>query len=176
MRLLLATLTLAAAALAPATADEPSTYVGECGWETVDAAPDDVYDGAVYGAVALWSPTHGNAVSATVTCEVEVNDVVVDGTTASGTGVVVVAGRSTLTLRDTDDVEFCTTVDYTSDATPTSRACEGPAHIRVPPDVHLDTFGTLARAMVDFVDPVVCPVLGGDVYLDGELWWDCPPY
>jgi hypothetical protein len=29
---------------------------------------------------------------------------------------------------------------------------------------------------VEYVDPVVCPVLGGDVYAADVLLWDCPPY
>jgi hypothetical protein len=38
-----------------------------------------------------------------------------------------------------------------------------------------DVIGPLLGSVPD-VDPVLCPLLGGDLYVGDTLVWDCPPY
>ena len=183
MRLLLATLTLAAAAAVPAHADTGSAYSGRCGFDSFSqyAVTGDTYTGVTYGYFAVWSPTHGNAVTATVTCQVEVDGVVAPGSvvSGSGTGLVVLGGPVTFTASDTSDVELCWTVDYTSDETPTDHACAQSTNAQFPPQEWIELINWafwFASPALDAVEAAVCGLTGGDVYLDGELWWDCRPY
>jgi hypothetical protein len=186
---------LGAAAAAPATAADAARHQGECGYETVSqevVTGPDRYVGAVWAAVVLYPATPGEVVSATVTCEVRVNGVPRwTSRPASGTGVVALVEPVELTLTDTDVVQLCTTVDYTSDATPTETTCPGAGWGDLPPEGHPDFVDALVETVNGVwphVDPVACAAFGalapgagpvqvtpeGDVYLTGDLLWDCP--
>lgn len=171
----------------PAFAADDSTYYGSCGFSAVTdpLAPEGTFTGWVDAQVVLYSRTHGNAVAATVTCELRVNGVAQDSATASGLGAVIIADTLSYRADVVDWVQICTIVDFTSDTTPTAVFCPGPTTLEFPPQWVQDLF-----SMTAYADGVACPLLQqvspgagpvvidaqGDVYVSDELWWDCPPY
>ena len=181
MRRLLATLMLAAAVAQPAAAAESSSYLGECSFDSV-AVTGDAFTGVAYGAFAVWSPSHGNVVTATVTCQVEVHGAAQPGsaTSDSGAGVVAVGGPIAFVADEYATVRLCWTVDFTSDATPTRHDCAPDATTtEFPPQKWVD-YVTYAFWLVGPVlyapDAVVCGATGGDVHVADQFVWDCPPY
>ena len=128
-----ACLALAAALLAtasPAQAASDSRYAGGCHLDAqpLNAGGQDQWTGPLYGMVFVFSATtlSDNPVSATLTCEVKVDGAVVLAWYEHGTVVVAVpAGNPLVTFvaTDTSVVEVCTTVDYTSNTTPTASSC-----------------------------------------------------
>ena len=181
MRAALAALTLCAAVAQPAAAHEPSTYEGGCGFESIaheHVGGADRYVGIAYAAVAVHSPDHGNPVSATVTCEIEVDGVVEPTAvvSGSGTGIVVAAGQIAFTAGLDSIVRLCETVDFTSDGTPTVRVCEEPPRIVIPPSEYPQVISLLLELFNEHVDPAVCEETGGDLWVGDVLVWDCPPY
>lgn len=181
MRAALAALTLCAAVAQPAAAHEPSTYEGGCGFESVTqeyAGGENRFAGIAYAAVAVYSPGHGNPVSATVTCEVTVDGVVQPTATVSGsgTGLVVAAGPIAFAVDWDSQVAMCETVDFTSDATPTVRVCEEPPRIVIPPSEYPQVISLLLELFNEHVDPAICEQTGGDLWVGDVFVWDCPPY
>jgi hypothetical protein len=184
----------------PASAHGDSHYRGGCGFDTVSpqVVDPDRYTGVAYARVVVYSRGHGNVVTATVSCVLKVNGVVVPDATVSGSGagVVAFAGRVEFTAHDTDTVNLCDVVDYTSDETPTETVCAHTTQAQMPPQDVIDTLDLTFRALNAVlwaaqppVDPLVCPVIAalapgvgpltvrdGDLYLGSEWLWDCPPY
>lgn len=123
---------LAALAAPPSRATAPSEHHGGCGFDAVKTAPtngDATWVGDIDVLAVLHSPdVAGNPVSATITCEIAVNGVVREQglpskASFSGTGVVVGVAPASYVAASTDLVELCETVDFTSDATPTTTEC-----------------------------------------------------
>jgi hypothetical protein len=192
--------TLALALLAPgalpAHAADDSTFTGQCGFDTVNQQTlnGDEWTGITFANVVLTSRTHGNAVRGTITCDLRVNGVPRVATSASGTGVVILAAPLTFTATDTDNVDVCVRVDFTSDSTPTVYRCRAATTLQMPPQQMLDLLSfvvdTVNAEIVPHVDPVACDAFQrlapgsdpvaitpeGDVFLSGEPFWDCPPY
>ena len=194
--LVAAALALVLLPLAPAHAGS-SRHEGDCSFDTVsqdDVTGEDRWTGIVFATVFLYGRDHANVVNATVTCELRVNGVTRASTSGWGSGVVAFADTLAYTATDGDHVDMCTTVDFTSDDTPTLHHCGELTASQFPPQEVIDlldaVFGWLAAGMFTYVDPTVCSVLttlapgtppvtianGGDVYVDGQLFWDCPPY
>ena len=184
---------------APAHATDDSQSFGRCEFQTVsqeNVTGTDTYKGAAHAQVLVYSDSA--VVSATVTCEIRLNDVVAATASGSGSGVVVVAGQVSYTSTDFDDVDICTIVDFTSDDTPTTTTCFDIPVTQVPPhpphntiELVLELLGPYLDLVFGYVDPAVCAAFQdqapgapptvviddeGDVYLDGSLFWDCPPY
>jgi hypothetical protein len=201
-RLLTAVLALGLLSLggSAARATDHSTYTGHCTFDTVnDTTPggqlggQEHWSGTMDAAVVLTSDTHGNVVNATVTCEIRVNGVPAASLAGSGSGVVVFAGPVGFDAAAWDYLELCTTVDYTSDTTPTASSCQGPTTTCLDcgdPNLIGYTLDVVNALTVAYVDPQVCPRLqalapgagpveirpDGDVYIGSDWYWDCPPY
>ena len=166
MRRLAAALALALLAPIPALASGGSTWFGECTFDSVAqetiTGGQDRFVGYTLGAVALYSSTYGNVVNATVTCEVRVNGVTQSSASQWGTGLVILAGPIAVVIGDSDDVTFCTTVDFTSDDTPTQTVCEGPTQTQFPNQKWIE----LVTRVFDFAGDV----LDGDGLPDGASY------
>jgi hypothetical protein len=99
----------------------------------------------------------------------------------------VVAGAAAVSYvtADGDPVELCTTVDFTSDDTPTDVVCvDATPTDEVTCLVESATrdypLCWVVRDLLDevwtqVVDPVLCPILGGDVVVAGQWLYACPP-
>jgi hypothetical protein len=165
-----------------ARAGDDSRYLGSCGFDSLSqptvTGDSYQYTGAVYA-----------------TCTIEVNGVPAwSSYPASGAGAIVLADRADYTAADTDVVRLCTTVDYTSDWTPTATHCPGATNLQMPPQPVIDLIdyvvGLGGWLPWQHVDQLACPAFGalapgadpvqvtpeGDVYVYGERQWDCPPY
>jgi len=159
----------------------------------------------VIGDYSLTQDASGLPIDATVSCQIQVNDVPAPGTTFSysGPGVQAGADRVSFTSAPEDWINLCQRVQY-ADGTDTGWVCPGPEHcfIEGPPcfpplvNVLLDLVsGVVNDAFVTVIDPQVCPVLvanagtygpvtiasDGDVYVADPLGlvgqvYDCPPY
>ena len=133
----------------PASAASSSTYAGGCAFQVADTAPP--YQALVYSRTVLASTTTGdNPVSATVTCQFRVGSTITGSASFSGTGVVV--GQRSIPFTNWGGQTFCTTVDFTSDSTPTRTSCTD-------------------QALVN--DLVWCPLLGDKVDVE-EMGCDEP--
>ncbi|HVF03362.1 MAG TPA: hypothetical protein VNA20_00840 [Frankiaceae bacterium] len=193
---------LVAAALAvPAHADPPNDtqFTGGCRFRAVGvSAPQppewpDTYVAIVSAAVVAMSPTpeHNPATLTALRCLLLVNGTTVfsaSGTTAGPVGVVPPTPL-TVTVADTDVVEFCTEATAVDTHGQQVQLVCGP---HGDPDLTLIVDFVNDLVFGGVVDPAVCPTLAslaptqvqnhlrideqGDVYLAGELWWDCPPY
>ncbi len=191
-----------AAPQAQATGDD-STFRGSCGFTTLnDTTPGgtlggpETWTGEVDSDVVLYSRTHGNVVTGTVTCVLEINGVPQQSYSRSGAGAVVFVAPMSFTASVTDVVTLCTGVDYTSDSTPSTLICAWATTTQIPPQEVVDLI-TFVIDLVDYAfaytaagDPTICPLLQslapgaepvtitpeGDTFLDGEMFWDCPPY
>ena len=171
----------AALLLAPAPA-HAADYQGGCGYDGVRRY--DTFTGVLYATVAA-----PRAAVTTVTCYVVVDWVEQPHTRlmAGGIGVTVGTRAIEFTATDVQDVELCEFVEFADEPGVVHGQCgEGPSE-PLPPQVVIDVltpvFGT--------VDATLCRVFAaqagtygdvltirehGDVYVDGELFWDCPPY
>ena len=191
MRTLVAAAVTVAALAVPAGADQVDA---ECGFLAVSDTDvsGDAWEGVMYGAV-----TAPGEDAVTIRCEIRVNGVPVTATPTGGPapGAAVTAGEIRYEASDVDSVESCA-VYTTGHGAGTS--CRPTTTTTIPPCQALgscDVVGyvlvTLNDTLVEEVDPRVCPVLAehrpsappyvvtdaeGDVYVLGELWWDCPPY
>lgn len=188
--------TFAALLPSPAQAHGDSRFDGGCSFLTLAlpaaAGGDGTYTGEVDAQVTLYSGRHGNAVSATVTCELYVDAELRQTASGSGTGVVAFADTMSFVADETQWVALCVLVDYTSDETPSERRCAETAQYQFPPYVpYVTATAVYAQGRLwGAVDPVVCAQLAtlapgagpvgidgsGDTSIEGETWWDCPPY
>ncbi len=177
----------------PASATGESWSYRECGLSTVNPADDDRWVGVLDAAILVASPTHNNAVGATVTCEIRIDGVPAARVSGSGTTLVTFASPVEYHAEITDVVGVCTTVDYTSDPTPTTVDCNYGTTTQFPPQSWIDLVEYVvgvALAVATYADIPACaafqamaPGTGpvaitpeGDVSVDGEPWYDCPPY
>lgn len=185
MRLVLgalsAALLMGSAPGAHAAAD--SERIGGCSFAAFQSAVPGWHSGEMDLAAVVYSPTSGNPVSATITCVIRVNGVPQPGAMLAASGTVVVAGASVITYEaaPADVVQLCETVDYTGpgDTTPTEDVCHDIVPLEFPPPCCMDP-----------IDPPICVVLAplqgtygpvlvepeGDVHVNGEVQFDCPPY
>ena len=127
-----------------------------------------------------------NPMSATFTCYIKVNGASQPGAVVTASGTVVVVGGGVITYTSnsvTDFVELCQDVSYSNGAS--SSECFEAETFEIPPPI-----------VWEIVDPLVCPIIGmaagtyggpppvpvifinsqGDVWIDGEGFFDCPPY
>lgn len=171
----------------PASADDPTFG---CGYRAV--SQDDltgwyVFEGVAYGHVA-----HQDGGQVTIRCYVKVNGVDVTTTpTGAGAAVAGTAGRISYQAYDTDVAQLCaeaTTAHGTSTKCYSHPVFIPPYHDPIPGVLEF-VYGLLDE-IYRHVDPAVCQVLAaqagdhgpvtindqGDVFLAGDLWWDCPPY
>lgn len=160
--LLVAAFACAVALPVPAHAGEP---VYGCGFETL--AQDATGSGhwmLAYGYVARPGS------DLTITCFIRVDGVEQSRTTTgTGTSVAVTTGTVRIEMTDTGVVEGCALA--TVDGQEHLRCFTG-ASIEIPPQEVYDPVNEALYA----ADEVICPAIGGDLYVAGELVWDCPPY
>ncbi|HVF06935.1 MAG TPA: hypothetical protein VNA20_19010 [Frankiaceae bacterium] len=167
----------------PAMADPP-TY--DCRLRAVQQ--DDV-TGSTYEGVLAGVIVHDSAV--TIRCYITVNGVQADTTpTGTGTGVAVTQKQVSFLAGDTDTVRLC--IQWSAGTGGTT--CVPVVPPQVPPQVVYDTIDGVLWQVWPIV-PSICPYLKrlagtwgtppgpvvfinsqGDVYVDGEPQWDCPPY
>lgn len=163
--LLTAALACAVALPVPAHAGEP---VYGCGFETLaQDATGSGYSLLAYGYVA-----HPGS-DVTITCFIRV-DGIEQSRTTTGTGPSVAVTTGPVRFEATADsvVEGCALA--TVDGQEHLRCFTGQS-IEIPPREVVDVIDD-AYDLTYALDPVLCPVLGGDVYVADELGWDCPPY
>jgi hypothetical protein len=199
----LATAAIATPAVADPPAD--ATYAGHCGFDAVGQASltgPETYRGAMYAYIVAYSPTpaHDPVTVAALRCELLVNGVVVGGADGLGAGPLGVAQPTPIEYVESpdDDPQFCTyltLVDAHGQVVPVTdcEPVDQPPHDPPPPRSPLDVAEELVDdAFVGTVDPAVCPLLAalaptqvkdyltvtpeGDVLVDGERYYDCPPY
>jgi hypothetical protein len=190
-RTFLTVLALGAALLAPqpASAAADSERTGRCHWRMTRTPAGDLLTVGVAAAVAVYSTgtPADNPVSATVTCTLMVNGVPVVEREFSGTGLVAGAAQVTHVAGPADVVSPCDTVDYTSNATPTSTVCYESAGPPPVPQPIIDIINALCEVschgpLFEDRNPIICPLLAaifgedGDVYVAGARFYDCPPY
>ena len=125
---LLAALALLACAAAPAAAADDSQYLDGCYIDAVAVPTGQVGEPETYTArmgaeILVYSPS-GEPVSATVTCRFLVRGVVVHEASFSGTTVVVGSEWTEFSADLPGEVQMCTTVDFTSDDSPTVTRCD----------------------------------------------------
>lgn len=173
-RRLVVALALVALPATPAKAAGDSLHRGDCSYDLVHTSLNesaDEWDGVVYAAVAVYSPSSAAPVSAIVTCHVLVDGIEQHTVSMSGTGVVAFADPMRVDVRDDQYLDVCTEIDFTSDDTPTVYDC-GYYSEPFPPQEVVD----LIDDVFDLADAAVCDQTGGDVYVAGEWIFDCPPY
>ena len=120
-----------------------------------------------------------NPVSATIACYIKVNFAAQPGAVVAASGTVVVVGGGVITYTSnsvTDFVQLCQDVDYGWFNT---SQCSKAETFEIPPPI-----------VGQIVDPEICPVIAlaapgagpvfinsqGDVWIDGEGFYDCPTY
>ncbi len=198
----LATL-LAAATPMPAHAAARSESRNGCGYTVqardlgYDPWADEPHEwtGVLRSNILVYSTQSpaDNPVSAIVTCELRVMGTPVATATFAGTVVVTGAKRVSYTTADINEaanVMVCTTIDYTSDDTPTESFCPYVDSVPLLPDQVYDAGSDIVGAANDVIDPALCPAaaslapgvpgvvdigLDGNVSVNGEPFWDCPP-
>ena len=141
-RTALVALALLACAAAPAAAADDSHYLNGCYVDAVAVPTGQVGEPETYTArigaeIPVYS-TSGEPVSATVTCALRVRRVVVHEVSFSGTTVVVGSEWAEFSADLPLEVSTCTTVDFTSDDTPTRTVCPESQTYEFPPPVVWD--------------------------------------
>ncbi|HVF06934.1 MAG TPA: hypothetical protein VNA20_19005 [Frankiaceae bacterium] len=180
----IATAALAAAALAltapGALADQPTF---DCRLRSVQQ--DTVTGGTFQGVLTALIVYADGPVS--IRCFVTVNGVPRAQAAASGDRVAVAAEEVSFAAGDSDVMRLC--ADYTS-GHGAGTWCASSGWGPFPPDFVYETLDGVLSQVWPVVDPVVCAALKaiapgagtvyvngqGDVYVDGEPQWDCPPY
>ena len=170
---------------------EDRNHTGGCSFY---AAPDPVAGGGqMIGEIdveaVVYSATNPalNPVTATFRCYIQVNHEPQPVAEVYATGTVVVAGGEVITYTSnslSDFVQLCQDVNYANSAIPDTSECFESSYPETPP------------IFSEIVDGAVCPVLAalagtyggpppvpvifinsqGDVWVDGEGQYDCPPY
>jgi hypothetical protein len=191
-RLLLAGLAAGLALFAtPAQAHPSHHFEGDCGFDSIEddgpgpTTDPDHYSGVVYGYAVATDPLgvpSGQAL--TLECVLYVNGVEDVVLTASGSGVATGASTLGFSAYPGDWVTMCTRVTVGNEA---HEECWGDG---MPPLFDL-LIHLLNDAVFPLVDGTICPAFaslapgvpgiveftaGGDVYVAGEFFWDCPPY
>lgn len=168
-------LTAAAAALtlaAPAAHASHTGYRGGCHFDQVLSGGPQA-EGYYYGNVTLAVvATDADGVprpyAISGRCEFRVNGTAVFlPPTASGIGVAANRYSTLFFAEPGSDLQLCEVVTVDGEEHDACRAFPGPV-TPIPPQ---DVIDAVDGVFVDYVDPIVCPVLGGD----NELY-NCPPY
>ncbi|HVF04242.1 MAG TPA: hypothetical protein VNA20_05325 [Frankiaceae bacterium] len=186
-KLALATLAVGALALnAPAAQADAPSY--DC---YLDASQQADVTGQTFQGVLAGVIVHADvSASVTIRCYVTVNGVVQGGAdtgVGSGTGVATAQKDVSFAAGDADVVKVC--AQYTSNHG-SGTVCTTVGVSQIPPQVVFDTIDGALAQVWPIVDPPVCDQLEdragtygpvyindqGDVYVDGEPQWDCPPY
>jgi hypothetical protein len=172
----------------PITAHAADQYYmsarGGCSFDVVnDASPGGqfggptVWSGIVYLAVG-WADGFGSS-ALTVSCELKVNGVSQGVVLGPTTGTVAAASVATLqfTATSSDVVTLCEHVTVnatvvTSCATAQLFPVVAPDSLVCPVLVALaPTVDVIFNPATLYIDPVQ-----GDLYIQGYVYWDCPPY
>ncbi len=197
----------AALPAAAASAAGGDLIVGGCSFSTDQndtVTGPDTFTGEIHDSSATFDAT-GAPVAATVSCQVQVNQVAAPGATFSYSGFGVQAGANPVsyTAAPTDEVNLCQRVVY-ADGTDTGWVCPmtdmcfvAAPCFPAPVGALIDLVnGILNNAFTSTIDPALCPVLvanagdygpvtiesDGDVYVADPLGlglnpiYDCPPY
>jgi hypothetical protein len=155
----------------------------------------------VIGDISVTQDGSGAPTIGTVTCWLQINGVVVDGTHSySGLGVQAGANSIAVNIAEGDAVALCQTETYAGGTTPAH--CREVTDVQTPLQVVFDMINQL-EDVTDFwnVDPLLCPIfltlgqnIGGgvpgvlEIHPDGDIivndpsglvagpLWDCPPY
>jgi hypothetical protein len=179
--------------VAPSANASPSgeTYSGGCSLNTgtdpsQTVGGQDVFTGQLSVRTVTYSSNPAeNPVSATVTCEVRVNDVPQTNASVTASGPIAQAGAKVVTyVRHTNDiVDVCITVSF-SPVPGTVSSCAPATTITIPPKEVNDL-------IAQYLDPAICAILialapgvppavtidpTGDTEINGAPFWDCPPY
>lgn len=181
MRRLLVLTCLLAAALVPAASAAPPPEGRPCSWLLVGGSR---WDGVLYGGPVT---VPGSVVR--IRCEIVTPSGAVLATSYSGPRDDVAATADLVSYVSDGDDLLCTTVhvDGTewrwseSGWTTGQASC---ATVAIDPGEVLADLVTVCTALdcgpLGFVHPLlndtICDTNGGDVYVAGELFWDCPPY
>lgn len=181
IRRLLAAFVAVAALTVNATTASASDAVYDC---RLRAAPSNgTHQGVLAGAIA--SPS-GGAVG--IVCRVTVNATTVAQIGGTGNTVAAASGTVSFAAGPSDVVRLC--ADWTDHGT-TRTTCVTLGVLAIPPQVVWDTVdailyevwwifpGDFLCSLLKLLSPGVPPVYingQGDLYLDGEPRWDCPPY
>ncbi len=182
IRTLLAASVTVAALTGNATTASASDAVYDCRLRSVEQ--NGTYQGVLTGIIA--SPSGGTV---GIACRVTVNGTTVAQTSGTGSAVAATSGSVSFTAAATDVVRVC--ADATDHGT-TRTTCVTVGVVSVPPQVVYDTVDWLVSTLphVDY-DLPICSVLKnlagdyggvlvvnsqGDVFLNGEPQYDCPPY
>ena len=184
MRALLAATLVTAALAAPASAHPAYHYAGECRYWAVSAAGDE-HTGVAYVAVVATDAATGDpapGVPITVRCELRIDGTAYPAGGASGVGAA--AGAAPIRYASPpDDAHrtMCTIVTVGGDP---HESCPPPTVIHIPPQ-----HGDVTYWVVQAVDLASCTALvalhrrgvegveeDGDLHVNGEPVWDCPPY
>ncbi|HVF04826.1 MAG TPA: hypothetical protein VNA20_08305 [Frankiaceae bacterium] len=184
----LAVLAVAVAALAlgapAATADAPSY---DCRLRSVQQ--DDV-TGSAYRGVLAGVIVHAEDSAVSIRCRVEVNGVTQAQTpVGSGTTVAATHQEVSFAVGGSDVVRLC--ADHSS-GHGSGTTCIIIVAPQIPPQILYDTIDALAAEVFQIIhNSFICSLLKllagnysgvlvinsqGDVYLNGEPQWDCPPY
>lgn len=192
-----------AVAIPTASAAGSDLIFGGCGFNTDENATvtgPDTNTGVIYDHSATFDAT-GLPTSATVSCQIQVNDVAAPGTTVSYSGFGLQAGANPISFTAAPDqsVSLCQRVVY-GDGTDTGWVCPmtDPCFSvgGCPPEALTLVEGIVNNAFTSVIDPALCPVFAanaGDYGLvtinsDGDVdvadplglglnpVYDCPPY
>lgn len=171
---------------APAASADAPSY--DCRLRSVqqDSVTGQTHEAALVGVIA-----HADSSSVSIRCRLTV-DGVTQAATPVGTGTAVAAtqGNVSFAAGETSVVRIC--ADYGS-AHGSGTVCVTISTFRVPEAFELlsTVFQTFGSVFTDVLDPTLCPVFEdvrsgdqsvvyvdnqGDVYVFGELYYDCPPY
>ena len=148
--------------------------------------------GQNFEGVARGWVVHSDGGTVTIRCFVKVNGTETSSTpTGTGEGAATTAGRVTYAAGDTDVVELCATATWPGGS---RTVCFPTSRLQVPPqeviDLLIDIIDIIDGVIIEYVDPVLCDQLDnhpgvygpieikpdGDVYINGEFFWDCKPY
>ena len=159
---------------------------GGCGFTTVGGGIETSPTGTTYrGVVNLFYETEMGQV-ATISCELFIDaasqGIVLGPTT--GTGFVVDAGPLEFHLEEGEKVRIC--AHFSLDGVPQPDNCGDAEECEVldcvagiidpPLCAVLVTVAPTVNALVDDPSLLYIEPTFGDVYVLGELFWDCPPY
>lgn len=180
-RIAIAALAAGALALnAPAALADQPTY--DCAMPTVQ---QDELTGQSHQGVMVVMIAHEGPVS--ITCRVVVQGVTQVSVSASGQGLAVGARDFSYIAETYELIQLC--ADYTS-VHHSGTTCVTLGTIQIPPQIMYDTVDSVLEQVGPILDPPLCealkllaPGIGpisinsqGDVYVDGQRRYDCPPY
>jgi hypothetical protein len=168
-------------AVAPAAEAAGDTIVGGCFAAVAEqeVVTNSQFQGEI-AIAALTSDANGPS-QARIDCWIAVNDVEQPGTriTDDSFGGHVKMQQITYSAVDGDRINLCEDVFFWSDFHDTGEICQPTVIIKDLPDVSNLGVGPLNKVFENYIDPIVCAILGRD--LDDPFGvlgkvYDCPPY